>query len=264
MKKENFHTHTLYCDGKNTPEEMIISAIDKNFTALGFSGHSLIRNFDCDWCMSEENTEKYINELKLLKNKYKDSIDIYCGTELDYYSTDVPGDYDFSIGSVHYIEKEGEYLSVDCSLKEQQKAADRYYGGSLIDYAVDYFRITGDVLAHTDADIVGHFDLVSKFNENDIAFDTSDKKYIKAWQDAVDRLIPFNKPFEINTGAISRGYRKTPYPALDIAEYINGNGGFFILTSDCHNKDYLDCFFEDALKLYGKYNIVNFSEILKK
>ena len=40
MIKANFHTHTTYCDGKNTPEEMVQAAIALGMTAIGFSGHS--------------------------------------------------------------------------------------------------------------------------------------------------------------------------------------------------------------------------------
>ena len=35
----NFHTHTTYCDGKETAEQMVQAAIAKGFTRLGFSGH---------------------------------------------------------------------------------------------------------------------------------------------------------------------------------------------------------------------------------
>lgn len=34
----NFHTHTIFCDGKNTPEEIVLAEIEKRFSALGFSG----------------------------------------------------------------------------------------------------------------------------------------------------------------------------------------------------------------------------------
>lgn len=264
IKKENFHTHTIYCDGKDTPEEMVLSAIEKEFTDLGFSGHAYIDDFECDWAMTAENSRKYISEINDLKIKYRDKINIYCGTELDYFCTDVPGKYDFTIGSVHYLNMGGEYQAIDYSLNEQQKAADKYFGGSLIDYAVEYYRITGDVLNKLNADIIGHFDLVTKFNEGQCAFDTGDKRYVNAWHDAVDALIPYNKPFEINTGAISRGYRKSPYPALDIAEYIHSKGGCFILTSDCHDKNKLDCYFAEAEKEYSKFEIIKFSEILNK
>ena len=38
--KRNYHTHTDFCDGQNTPEEMAEAAAKKGFPALGFSGHS--------------------------------------------------------------------------------------------------------------------------------------------------------------------------------------------------------------------------------
>ena len=41
MIKTNYHTHTTYCDGVNTAEEMIQSAIEKRFSILGFSSHSI-------------------------------------------------------------------------------------------------------------------------------------------------------------------------------------------------------------------------------
>ena len=63
--------------------------------------------------------------------------------------------------------------------------------------------------------------------------------------------IPF---FEINTGAIARGYRKSPYPSVPIINYFKHLGLGAIITSDCHDKAMLDCGFDEAteiLKLCG-------------
>ena len=49
--KANLHTHTTWCDGKNTAEEMVRSAIESGFDVLGFSGHSYT-SFDESYCMS--------------------------------------------------------------------------------------------------------------------------------------------------------------------------------------------------------------------
>ena len=78
--KANFHTHTCYCDGKDRPEELVKKAIELGFTALGFSGHEYTE-FDPDFCMSLEDTEKYRAEISRLKEKYRDSLRIYLGTE---------------------------------------------------------------------------------------------------------------------------------------------------------------------------------------
>jgi histidinol-phosphatase (PHP family) len=60
----------------------------------------------------------------------------------------------------------------------------------------------------------------------------------------VESLIPYNKPFEINVGAMTRGYRTSPYPAEFILKEIFKLGGKIVINGDCHNKnnlgDYLD------------------------
>ena len=38
--KTNYHTHTIWCDGKDDPETVILSAIDKGFDEIGFSSHA--------------------------------------------------------------------------------------------------------------------------------------------------------------------------------------------------------------------------------
>lgn len=35
----NFHTHSTFCDGKNTPEEIVLAALEKGFVSIGFSSH---------------------------------------------------------------------------------------------------------------------------------------------------------------------------------------------------------------------------------
>ena len=107
----NLHTHTLYCDGKNTPEEYIKKAIEKGFVSIGFSGHSYL-DFGEEWYMGVEGTVEYIKEIKALKEKYAGIIEVYLGLETDYYSNlnknskkDLGLDY--IIGSLHYVKNEG-------------------------------------------------------------------------------------------------------------------------------------------------------------
>ena len=99
--KSNFHTHSTYCDGRNSCEETVIKAIEKGFQAIGFSGHSYTAFAD-DYCMSIDGTELYRRDVNSLKTKYEGKIRIYCGLELDYLSENVPGGWDYIIGSVHF------------------------------------------------------------------------------------------------------------------------------------------------------------------
>lgn len=233
MTNRDFHIHTTFSDGKCTPEELVLLAIEKGMTHIGFSDHSYTP-FDDDYCMNPENEGEYQKEIGRLKKKYEKKINVFCGIEQDYYSKKVRDGYDYIIGSVHYVKAGEEYLSVDRSAKDLREAIEKHFGGDPLAFAEEYFKTVGDVLAVTGADIVGHFDLLTKFNEKDPLFDESAPRYIKAWQEAVDRLIPYGKYFEINTGVIARGYKSAPYPAAPIIEYIKKKGGRFILSSDSH------------------------------
>ena len=61
----DIHTHTTYCDGKNTPEEMVRAAIDKGLGVIGFTGHSYTF-FDTEYCMKRERLKNYRDEVRSL------------------------------------------------------------------------------------------------------------------------------------------------------------------------------------------------------
>ncbi len=233
MIKRDFHIHTVHSDGKCTPEELILLAIEKGMTHIGFSDHSHTE-FDTEYCMSLEGEAAYKAEIRALSEKYKDRIKVYCGIEQDLYSHHKAEGYDYIIGSVHYVKKDGQYLPVDKSAADLRRAVEEHFGGDPVAYAKEYFASVGRIGEETGADIVGHFDLLTKFSERDPLFDENDPEYIEAWKRAVDRLLPAVKYFEINTGVIGRGYRSTPYPSPEIREYIKEKGGRFILSSDSH------------------------------
>ena len=242
--KADFHMHTSLCDGHNTAEEMVLSAVKKGFDAVGISGHSYTF-FDESYCMSEESVRRYIADINSLKEKYKDRIAVFCGIEQDYYSAYPTDDFDYAIGSVHYIQCGGEYVPVDETPEILRRACEQYFGGDIYALCEAYYETVAGVAEKTNCNIIGHFDLITKFSEKAPLFDTKNPRYIKAWQNAADFLLSFDIPFEINTGAISRGYRSTPYPALDIIAYIRDNGGRLILSSDAHSKEDIGYGFED-------------------
>ncbi|MBQ4160770.1 MAG: histidinol phosphate phosphatase, partial [Clostridia bacterium] len=148
-----------------------------------------------------------------------------------------------------YVKKGDVYIDVDWNADYLQDEIKKHYGSDVLGFAEDYFALVGDVLRVTGADIIGHFDLLTKFNEKTPIFDENHPRYIAAWKAAIDKILPYNRPFEINTGAISRGYRTTPYPSKAQLEYIYQNGGKIILCSDAHNVDSLCCGYKEAVAL---------------
>lgn len=141
MELKNFHTHTTYCDGKNTAEEMILVAINQGFTVLGFSGHSHT-SIDPSYCMTTDETRRYINELKALREKYADKIRIYIGLEADLYTDETDlSEFDYTIGSVHYVKAGDVYVPVDESPAQHQiDYVNKYFGGSFISFSQAYYE----------------------------------------------------------------------------------------------------------------------------
>jgi histidinol-phosphatase (PHP family) len=258
--------------------------------------------------MSREGTDSYIREVRSLTGKYSESIRVLTGIERDYYADISNEGFDYVIGSLHYLflkdsqdlgsaDSKGSETSygrnrangdaiwtdVDDNPEKLINFASRHFGGDLMCLAELYYEILQDIVSVTDCDIIGHLDLITKFNERfaldgqgrvvdlhseaaDVKklrplFDTSDERYIAAWRKAIDSIFEEtvmqrcgigershlsaegslsgeernvlhpnrletlgllragDRPvFEINTGAISRGYRTTPYPAPDQIE----------------------------------------------
>lgn len=248
MRKVDLHIHSTYSDGLNSIEDIIKSAIDKGFEAVGISDHSYT-SFDLSYCMKITEYRKYIDELNFLKEKYNDKIKIYCGIEQDFYSDAKTQDFDYIIGSVHYLKIENTYIPVDESKEILLEAINKYFNGDIYALIELYFSTVSQVSEKTNCDIIGHIDLITKFNEDGKLLEENDERYINSYKKACDTLLVQNKLFEINTGAISRGYRTSPYPSSDIYTYLKSNGAKFILSSDSHSKDNIGYKFDDYKKL---------------
>ncbi|MBQ7134130.1 MAG: histidinol-phosphatase [Ruminococcus sp.] len=236
MQNFDLHIHSTYSDGKDSLEDIVLAAIGMGLSKIGFSDHSYTP-FDESYCISIEDIPRYIDEISVLKEKYKDKITILSGIEQDFFSTENTDKFDYVIGSVHYIKVDDGFVPVDETKEILLKASEQYFQGDIYKLIDSYYDTVADVVDKTNADIIGHIDLITKFNENGCLFDENNQRYKAAYKKACDKLISTNKLFEINTGAISRGYKKSPYPSSDIYEYLKSKGAKFILSSDSHSTD---------------------------
>ena len=236
----DLHMHTVWSDGKNTPEEMVQEAIRKGLETVGISDHS---SGDPCGMKLEENTA-YKAEIARLKEKYAGQIRVLCGLERDFLTDDF-SEYDYTIGSVHWLPMgDGHRLSIDWTPEKLREGAERYFGGDMLALAETYYEAEARVVEVTKCDIIGHFDLVTKFIEVDPSFDPGHPRYVNAWKKAADTLLKTGRPFEVNLGAMSRGYRTGPYPSAEIRRYISEHGGKMLLSSDAHAKENIAFGFE--------------------
>ena len=200
-----------------------------------------------------DHTAEYKAEIRRLQEVYRDRIEIFCGLEVEMYAEVDMSGFDYLIGSSHYLMCNGECVPFDRDLEHVRRVIDAYFEGDGMRYAQKYFETVALLPDYGKFDILGHFDLVSKFAETVPLFDTESPEYIRAGLAAIDALdgkIPF---FELNTGGMARGYRTAPYPAPIFLRELQARGFGAVITSDCHSAPLLDYGFADAAALLEAY-----------
>ncbi len=242
------HSHNTFCDGKNTPEEMAKKAFELGFVSFGFSSHSYLP-YENGYALTLEDEKNYRNEILRLKKLYQGKMDILLGLELDLDSPAPDFKYDFLIGSVHQLHINGKIFPIDIN-KNTLEECIREFGG-IEKLIKEYYSLVLCSSLREGIDIVGHFDLIEKFNEGCKLFDSNNKEYLEIAFDTVDAILKKrpNIVFEVNTGAIGRGYRTTPYPQMPILKYLVKSGAKIMINSDTHSVDTIDAGYNTAVKL---------------
>lgn len=246
---QNLHTHGVLCDGKNEYEDTVRKALETGLTSIGFSGHSYTNYSNQAYCMSVEKTARYKREIARLKEKYKAQIEVYCGLEFDMYSDDDMQGYDYLIGTVHYLKMGNEFVGFDRDAQAVQEVIDNYFDGDGMRYAKEYYRQLASLPSYGNFDIVGHFDLITKHSEAVAFFNENSQEYKKYALDCVHALAEKINVFEVNTGAVARGYRTSPYPSTFILQEIAKMNCGVVLSSDCHDNRFLTYGFEQAVEV---------------
>ena len=232
----NYHTHTVFCDGRDTPEAMVAAAIERGFTELGFSAHSDML----------ADPAAYRAEIRRLAEKYRGRIRILVGTEAELAKpfTRVPGEYDYVIGTWHCVTApDGVSVAFDHQPEILQDGLKNHFGGDSVAFVKKYFASLRSTL-HLDFDIVGHPDLVRKFNVKYPFFDEGAEWYREELERTADAIAASGKIVEVNTGAISRGWLDDAYPSPLFRRLLRERGVRFVLSSDAHSADALDCAFD--------------------
>ena len=230
MIRQNLHTHTTWDDGKNTAREMIEAALAAGMTAVGISVHSPTEPAD-GWSLPAEKLPDYRR--------------VYCGVEWDVTSSIALAPFDYVIGSVHYLPIEG-HPTVDDSEAVTERFLSEVFHGDADAAAAMYFGELERVAREPEVDIVGHFDLLTKFDERRHFFNPDSPVYRRSAERAMEALVAAGKIFEVNTGAISRGYRKAPYPSRALLTRLCQMGGHVTVSADAHAASGIACAFDEA------------------
>ena len=245
MRYSDLHTHTTFSDGIHTVEEMVQEAIRKNMISIGISDHSFT-TFDQRYCMKEHRLQDYLAEIRRVRDIYSDRIEVYAGLEYDGYSDlENRADFDYIIGSCHYIKTWDGYHSVDHAKDEQWSAIETYFSKDPMAYAQAYYETyIQRTYAHR-PDILGHFDVVTKHG----FVDENWADYRRMASEALLACMEITPIVEINTGSVIRKWRNSPFPNTFLLKEILAHGGKIIFSSDSHRADNLSGWFHEAGEL---------------
>ena len=263
----NFHTHSTWCDGKNTVEEMIVGAIERKFEAIGFTSHAMFPYFE-SWSLGPSAAKEYVAGIRAAAEKYVKYIKVYCGLETDYLpgvTTPEKSRYagyglDYIIGSLHWVASPaafnlsrpcpaaGEllspaFVSVDHTPQILADGIRDYFGGSAKELITAYHKQLREMVSRYDFDILGHPDLYRKYNVKHPFFDESEQWYRDELVKSADAIAASGKLVEVNTGAMGRGWRDDAYPSDEFRSLLRERGVKFVLNSDSHSVDSLDAGF---------------------
>ena len=245
------HTHSTFCDGKHSMAEMAAAACAAGVKYYGFSGHAHTPAPADQGYVMENDLTAYRAEGLRLRSEYAGRMDILLGIEWDGCAdAPVPEWVDYWIGAVHNLRcpETGKYYTVDWQYDLLYTCRDEMFGGDLLALIEGYYAAVAEMAAKKPT-ILAHFDLIKKLNGDGSLFDEACSRYRACALKALEAVDPAATLLEINTGAMSRGYRREPYPAPFLLEAWREMGGRIIITADTHAGDTVLHAYDAAIRL---------------
>lgn len=239
----DYHMHTPLCKhAEGAPWQYAQRAVEVGLTEIGFSEHApMIRDHYDPWHMDRADVDTYIRDVETAREKFPE-LTIRIGLEVDF----LPGheawiedlaaryDWDYFIGSVHYLDEEWDM--------DNPYKLDRWRNGDVQAIWRRYYQLLADSVTSDLFDIVGHADLCKKF-----AFypDGDPASYAVDFLDTVARC---GKAIEINTAGLRKDCKEM-YPAPDILRMARERNIPLTMGSDAHAPQEVGMDFDAGLAL---------------
>lgn len=233
----NFHSHTQFCDGRATMQQIVESAIDAGFEHWGFSPHSPVP-IESTCNMTRSATYEYLSEIDRLRDLYGNRIKIYASMEVDYLGDGWGAhcDYfkelnlDYLISSVHFVRaKDGTWVDIDGKPESFRKKMAVYFNNDIRRVVEEFFDQSMSMIKHGGFDIIGHIDKIGN-NASDFAPGIEEKDwYISLRDSLVDYAIDSGLLVEYNTKAMR--------PSETVLRRLIDSNVVIPVNSDAHTTD---------------------------
>jgi len=226
----DYHVHSSYSDDSNCNMQTYLEQAKKlGMKELCFTDHIDYGTpfaFDCD-------CERHFTEVKFLKEKYKDILNVKYGMEFGMqahhkeYFQKIFNKYpfDFIILSFHLIDDKDLWDRSFQKGKTQAQYNQQYYE-----------EIFKTINVYSDFSVLGHLDLIRRYDDYGEYPFINSKEII---EQILLHVIKNNKGIELNTSSFRYGL-KDLMPSVDILKFYQELGGEIItIGSDCHCVEHL-------------------------
>jgi histidinol-phosphatase (PHP family) len=236
----DYHVHTPLCHhAEGWPVDFARRAVELGLEELGFADHNPMPIHFDDWRMSLEDLPRYLEAVATARAAFP-RLPIRLGLECDFivgredWIAELArmADWDFLIGSVHYLSAGWEV--------DHPKYVGRFSGADLDAIWADYWKTYERCIRSGLFDFVAHPDLPKKFGfrpEGDLR---------RFYEPAIKALAETNVAFEINTAGLRKQCAEL-YPAGDFLALAHGAGVPLVINSDAHAPADLGAGFVEAV-----------------
>ena len=252
MQDFNYHTHTYRCghaDLSMDDEDFVIELLNKGFKKMAFTDHVPTKDgIDNERYMRMpfEEKDEYLENIKRLKEKYKDKIDIKAGFEIEYlpskleYLLELKKETDILVLGQHYIVGENGFKKFRHHDFEDK---------DLIRYA----ELICEAIEKGIPDIIVHPDLYM------LARNTFGVVEEKVAHMICKKAEEYNVPIEINLTDpflyLSKRKEKVVYPSKEFWNIASNYNIKILYGIDAHYKEQIRTYEESmdlANKIIGK------------
>lgn len=254
----NYHSHSLFCDGKAAPEDFVKAALEKGFHAWGFSSHAPIP-FDSPWNMKASRLKDYLAEINRIRSAYAGRIEIYAGLEVDYlegdrgYTLDEmrAAGFDFLIGSVHYIGSfgDGRGFCFDGQPADFFRDVEVLYENNFHAVIGSYFDKVRQMLEKDRPDVVGHLDKIRMHSTVRPYVNEEDPFYRNQVEQTLNLIAETGCILEVNTRGLYKHEPPLLYPAAWVLESAFRRNIPVMMNSDAHHPSEIDSGFGETATL---------------
>lgn len=257
LTKVSLHNHSLYSrDSTDNPESYIKEAIKQDLEIIGLSEHCPLPFFFPHCGIEKEKIPDFFREMNLLKKKYQRQIKVLTGMEIDYLHFNLPFSLsilnlplDYMIGSVHFLKVKGQRITVDLNKEEFERILKTIFDNKISAFCQSYYQTITALVKLRKFDIIGHLDLIKKFNKDDKYFSEKENWY----QKIIDKIIKEIKENQIIVEVSTAGLRKLVgkiYPSPWIVEKLISNKIPLIFSADAHKASLITDHFPDLNKKF--------------